>query len=782
MTIEIKDGVLYIRGREVFLFGGEVQYFRLRDKNFNEARTYDIWAQTLDQIRKAGMNLVTTYVPWDYHESKRDIYNFIGARNLDHFLSMCYERSLYVQVKPGPYITAEWPHGPRTFGAVPLWLKKEYPETLVRTASGGILSFDPLKSKWGRQCTYMHPIYLERVRLWYNAVASIIIKYIRKKPCVWSLQIDNETNLFWNDHYVVDYSPVAISHYRSFLQKRYGEISNLNKLYRSRYRTFEEVEPPRKPLRCGWRSCADLNQVHIDWYDAGWAYVEEYLLILRGMLEKAGIREPEVLFTTNDTPALTPRLGRKILFWRGSMKNKVGLGTLDSYPRCDPLSRQLDNIPYQTDYAATLTDFYGNRYPMKRGSWVMGAEMQGGIFELPILDVEVKPEASARQVTRAVGSGVKAYAMFVIRQGFNLNNTVYRCQAPIDEHGRASERFNVLARAATGLAVKYGKALNRAEPVDAPVAVLTNRDYQVPLAGARFSTLDFWHTSYGGAYGWLKRSGYLPQMADIKDITLDDMKRWKAVVYLDPGLIGAREAELLLRYVQEGGAIIYMGWPSECDLSGRSSPAHRRWSDILPRRFVLSYRRGTRLTFFIEKQRYNLKTTSIVPVWESPSADSEMFLRLPAGGWAGSFRPIGQGTLIFLCYDFSGVFNTSGLYKLKEEDIAIRRLLAWKIMSRIGIERPMDWSPAKAEVWARRAPDGKLFLFCVNDGDASDVSIRPALPQALGIDANRDYRLHCIYEDKEMPAMTGKQIVEHGIKLQMKKWGSEVVCVEPVER
>jgi hypothetical protein len=203
--------------------------------------------------------------------------------------------------------------------------------------------------------------------------------------------------------------------------------------------------------------------------------------------------------------------------------------------------------------------------------------------------------------------------------------------------------------------------------------------------------------------------------------------------------------------------------------------------EIFPSRFIHAYRRRTKLSFFIGKKRLNLRTHTTASVWEVPSADSEMFLRMPAGGWAGCFRPIGLGTLVFITYDFSAIFNTSGLYKMKEAEIEARRILAKIIMDRIGIERPLDWAPAKAEVWARRAPKGKIFLFCVNDGDAAGLSIRPALPQILGINMNRDYRIHRIYADKELAIMSARQMIENGITLPMKKWESEVLLLEPKE-
>lgn len=775
MAVEIKDGILRINGKEVFLFGGEVQYFRIRDKSFKTATTYKLWSQTLDMIKDAGMNLVTTYIPWDYHEREKDRFDFDGARNLELFLQMCYERGLYVQAKPGPYITAEWPLGPRTFGAVPLWLKEEYPQALVITSEGKPLSFDPFGSKWGRQCTYLHALFLERVNKWYQAVAPILLKFIHEKPCIWSVQIDNETNLFWNDHYVVDYSEVALSHYRKFLSEKYKEIKFLNEAYGTKYDSFDEVEPPRARPKYGLLSSPSKNALHIDWYEAGWDYVLKYLITLRQMIEKTGISEPDVLFTTNDTPALTPRLNRLILFWRGNLKTQVGLMTLDSYPRSDPLSRQLDDIPYQTDYATTLMNFYTHTYPLKKGEWVMGAEMQGGMFGYPGLQIKVHPEATARQLVRAIGSGIKSYAVFVLRQGYNLNNSLYRFQAPIDEKGIKTKRFEVLEKAGKKLTAKWGELLNRAYPIKAPAVVLTNRDYQIPLPGAKLNTIDLWHTSYGGLFGWLKRSGFPPDVADIKDLSLNELVKWKIAFYLDPGLMGREDVQKLYNYMQNGGTLVLIGYHSSCDLTGETSSEHHQFSDLFPQRLALIYRRGARLTFLIDGTRYYFRSHGNVFLWEKTDEESEVFVRIPSGGWGGATKKVGRGTLIYLTSDFPRVFNTSKLYKLKEEDLLARIKLAEMIFRMAGEKKVIDWSPPKTECWLRKTND-VIFAFCVNDGKETEMALRFLQPNKIGIKQQKNYTIETLFSETKKE-ICGGEIIEKGIKIALPKWGSEILAI-----
>ena len=60
---------LRIDGRTRLLYGGEVQYYRIRDPQGDVEKTQAMWAETLDRVASIG-NLVTAYVPWDWHERR----------------------------------------------------------------------------------------------------------------------------------------------------------------------------------------------------------------------------------------------------------------------------------------------------------------------------------------------------------------------------------------------------------------------------------------------------------------------------------------------------------------------------------------------------------------------------------------------------------------------------------------------------------------------------------------------------------------------------------------
>ncbi|KAJ3060440.1 hypothetical protein HDU98_003585, partial [Podochytrium sp. JEL0797] len=77
-----------------------------------------VWPSLLHRIRLAGNNAIDTYVFWNLHEQKEGEYDFEnGIANLPLFLKLAQEADLYVVLRIGPYVCAEW-----NFGGFPVWL------------------------------------------------------------------------------------------------------------------------------------------------------------------------------------------------------------------------------------------------------------------------------------------------------------------------------------------------------------------------------------------------------------------------------------------------------------------------------------------------------------------------------------------------------------------------------------------------------------------------------------------------------------------------------------
>ncbi len=101
--VRIKDKRVYVGEEGRALLSGEVHYWRLLPEN---------WQAALAQVAALGLRVVSTYVCWEYHELAPGEYDFSGhsaaGRDLPRFLQWAQAQGLWVILRPGPYIYAEW--------------------------------------------------------------------------------------------------------------------------------------------------------------------------------------------------------------------------------------------------------------------------------------------------------------------------------------------------------------------------------------------------------------------------------------------------------------------------------------------------------------------------------------------------------------------------------------------------------------------------------------------------------------------------------------------------
>jgi beta-galactosidase len=106
-------------GKPFQVISGEMHYPRI-------PRAY--WRQRFRMAKAMGLNTITTYVFWNVHEPRPGVYDFSGNNDVAEFVREAQQEGLYVILRPGPYVCAEW-----EFGGYPSWLLKDH-ETRVRTS------------------------------------------------------------------------------------------------------------------------------------------------------------------------------------------------------------------------------------------------------------------------------------------------------------------------------------------------------------------------------------------------------------------------------------------------------------------------------------------------------------------------------------------------------------------------------------------------------------------------------------------------------------------------
>nr|CAC44501.1 beta-galactosidase [Fragaria x ananassa] len=107
-TVSYDHRALVIDGKRRVLVSGSIHYPR---------STPEMWPDLIQKSKDGGLDVIETYVFWNLHEPVRGQYNFEGRNDLVGFVKAVAEAGLYVHLRIGPYVCAEW-----NYGGFPLWL------------------------------------------------------------------------------------------------------------------------------------------------------------------------------------------------------------------------------------------------------------------------------------------------------------------------------------------------------------------------------------------------------------------------------------------------------------------------------------------------------------------------------------------------------------------------------------------------------------------------------------------------------------------------------------
>jgi beta-galactosidase len=181
--VSLTDRALAINGREVYLRSGEIHYFRI---------PRDAWKDRVQAARDGGLNCISSYIPWFWHEPEEGTFDFTGAtlpeRDALGFIDLVAGAGLHFIARPGPFVNAEL-----ACGGHPAWIFSRYPDVASRRADGTAAFWVgegvPVPSQ-------LHPRFLALTERWYRQVIPLIAeRTVPKGGPVILVQPDNEPNL-----------------------------------------------------------------------------------------------------------------------------------------------------------------------------------------------------------------------------------------------------------------------------------------------------------------------------------------------------------------------------------------------------------------------------------------------------------------------------------------------------------------------------------------------------------------------------------------------------------
>ena len=110
-TFGVGEKTFLLNGKPFIVKAAEVHYPRI-------PRPY--WEQRIKMCKALGMNTLCLYVFWNIHEQEQGKVDFTGNNDVAEFIRLAQKNDMYVIVRPGPYVCAEW-----EMGGLPWWLLKK---------------------------------------------------------------------------------------------------------------------------------------------------------------------------------------------------------------------------------------------------------------------------------------------------------------------------------------------------------------------------------------------------------------------------------------------------------------------------------------------------------------------------------------------------------------------------------------------------------------------------------------------------------------------------------
>ncbi|MCI1682610.1 MAG: beta-galactosidase [Bacteroides sp.] len=163
-NFSIGKNTFLLNGKPIVIKAAEIHYPRIPEP---------YWEQRIEMCKALGMNTICIYIFWNLHEQQPGEFDFTGNKDIAKFCRLAQKHGMYVIVRPGPYVCAEW-----EMGGLPWWLLKKK-DIALRT---------------------LDPYYMKRVKIFMNKVGEQLAGLqITRGGNIIMVQVENEYGSYGTD-------------------------------------------------------------------------------------------------------------------------------------------------------------------------------------------------------------------------------------------------------------------------------------------------------------------------------------------------------------------------------------------------------------------------------------------------------------------------------------------------------------------------------------------------------------------------------------------------------
>ena len=193
------------------------------------------WESDLENLKNYGYNTVKYWIQWRWSEPKQGEYDF---SDIDRLMDLAYEKGLKVVLNTILEVT-------------PVWLDKNYPDCAMISAKGEKVKgyASEYRQIGGMPGPCFHH---EKASEFKEKFLAECAKRYANHPALYIWDVWNEPELTEGIYRepktdtLLCYCENSVKEFSKWLEKKYGDIKNLNEVWGRPYTSFDDVEPPKR--------------------------------------------------------------------------------------------------------------------------------------------------------------------------------------------------------------------------------------------------------------------------------------------------------------------------------------------------------------------------------------------------------------------------------------------------------------------------------------------------------------------------------------------------------
>lgn len=562
--IIIGKHIFKIGNKTIYLNCGEFHYFRVKR---------DEWEDRLTKAQEMGLNAISTYIAWNYHEIEDGIFDFSSyEKDLDHFFHLCENRGLYILVRMGPYIS-----GGIKNGGIPQWLIDDHPKLLCLNDK---LEPTPRTQAGKTPISYPSQVYLKYVERYIKQLSEVLRRHIYPHGGIILLQIDDEISYEgYTGIFDLDYNPMHLEIYRRFLENKYKKIQLLNTAYNTKYLDFRSIQPPTNDSFI--KAANSINEFDlngefnrlIDWMESKEFAIQDFVSQVCYFLRKSSIQLP---FYTNISTMDSP--SNPILQYN-AYKTKVMIGIDINFKnfeepiqdflkieyQFEKLRSQISNLVFVTEFrTGDHQRFVSSMHTHNMLRLTLGQGMNAINYYMAVGGVNPfgtykNEKFSYSAYFNTLKFDGEKYINDDTGQSFDFG-------APIGEKGQKNTRYNVIKTFSQYL-LQHKDGLITSEKLNDPIVILhyfpytrinfDSKKLKSPINYGRYTREP--NSATRTVLKTLNLLGFHPRILDLQCSNLKDIQSNKIAFIWLCNFMDKDSIQKIISYVESGGILISFG-------------------------------------------------------------------------------------------------------------------------------------------------------------------------------------------------------------------------------